>query len=99
MNGIPTGSGEYDGTKDRTLFITPYTIDPNNSNTLVAGTYRVWRTTDGAGKWNTISGDITNGGSDKISAVTIAKGNSNVIYIGCASGIIQVHYERWIFMD
>ncbi len=90
MNGIPTGSGEYDGTKDRTLFITPYTIDPNNPSTLVAGTYRVWRTTDGAGKWNTISGDITNGGSDKISAVTIAKGNSNVIYIGCASGIIQV---------
>ncbi len=94
MNGIPTGSEQYDGTTDRTLFITPYTIDPNNSNTLAAGTYRIWQTTDGAGKWNAISGDLTGDGSGssgaKISAIVIAKGNSNVMYAGCSNGIIQV---------
>ncbi len=94
MNGIPTGTGHYDGTKDRTLFITPYSIDPNNSSTLVAGTYRVWKTTDGANSWNTISGDLTGSGSGsngaKISTVIIAKGNSNVIYTGCSNGVIKV---------
>ena len=51
MNGIPTGSGTFDGTTDRTLFISPFSMDPNNSNTIVAGTYRVWRTTNTADNW------------------------------------------------
>ena len=94
MNGIPTGSGQFDGTKDRTLFITPYTIDPNNPTTLVAGTYRIWRTTNGADNWDSTNVDLTGDGSGssgaKISAITIAKGNSNVIYVGCSNGVIQV---------
>ena len=45
MSGIPTGSNYWDGTTDRTQFISPFSMDPNNSNTIVAGTYRVWRTT------------------------------------------------------
>ncbi len=94
MNGIPKGPEQFDGTTDRTLFISPFSIDPNNSNTLVAGTYRVWRTTDGAENWNSISVDLTGDGAGSqgasISTVIIAKGNSDVIYAGCSNGQVQV---------
>ncbi|MCL6495842.1 MAG: hypothetical protein K6T54_13855, partial [Ignavibacterium sp.] len=94
MTGIPTGPNFYDGTTDRTLFITPFSMDPNNSNIIVAGTYRVWRTTNGAGNWTAISGDLTGDGTGQngasISTVIVAKGNSNVIYVGCSNGRVQV---------
>jgi photosystem II stability/assembly factor-like uncharacterized protein len=95
MNGIPTtGPNFYDGTTDRTLFISPFSMDPNNSNSIVAGTYRVWRTTNGASNWNAISGDLTGDGTGssgaRISTVIIAKGNSDVIYAGCTNGRVQV---------
>jgi hypothetical protein len=94
MNGIPTGPGQFDGTTDRTLFISPFSMDPNNSNILVAGTYRVWRTTNSASNWSAISGDLTGDGTgssgSEISTVIVAKGNSNVIYAGCSNGRIQV---------
>ncbi len=94
MNGIPVGPGQWDGTTDRTLFISPFSMDPNNSNTLVAGTYRVWRTTNNAANWSAISGDLTGDGTgssgNKISTVIVAKGNSNVIYVGCSNGRVQV---------
>lgn len=94
MNGIPTGPGYWDGTTDRVLFIAPFSMDPNNSNTLVAGTYRVFRTTNGAATWTPISGDLTGDGTGStgatISTVIVAKGNSNVIYVGCTNGRVQV---------
>lgn len=94
MNGIPTGPNFYDGTTDRTQFISPFSMDPNNSASLVAGTYRIWRTTDGAANWTSISGDLTGDGSGSsgatISTVIVAKGNSNVIYAGCSNGRVQV---------
>lgn len=94
MNGIPVGPGFWDGTTDRTLFISPFSMDPNNSNTIVAGTYRVWRTTNSANNWTAISGDLTGSGTGSsgatISTVIVAKGNSNVIYAGCSNGRVQV---------
>jgi len=94
MSGIPVGPDFWDGTTDRTLFISPFSMDPNNSNIIVAGTYRVWRTINSAGNWTAISGDLTGDGTgssgSKISTVIVAKGNSNVIYAGCSNGRIQV---------
>jgi len=94
MNGIPTKGGYWDGTKDRTLFISPFIMDPNDPDILVAGTYRVFKTTNGGTNWKTISGDLTGDGTGssgaKISTLAIAKGNSNVIYAGCSNGVISV---------
>lgn len=94
MNGIPAGPNQYDGTTDRVQFIAPFSMDPNNSNTIVAGTYRVFRTTDGAANWSAISGDLTGDGAGQtgatITTVIVAKGNSNVIYVGCSNGKVQV---------
>lgn len=94
MDGIPHGPNPFDGTTDRTEFISPFSMDPNNANTLVVGTYRVFRTTNGASNWTAISGDLTGDGTGstgaKISTVIVANGNSNVIYAGCTNGKVQV---------
>lgn len=91
MSGIPTsGPGQFDGTSDRCLFIAPFAMDPSNSLNIVAGTYRVYRTTNGATLWSSISGDLTGDGTGgaggKISTVAIAKTSSNTIYIGTSGG-------------
>ncbi|MGE5431120.1 MAG: T9SS type A sorting domain-containing protein [Syntrophomonadaceae bacterium] len=94
ISGIPTGgASQWSGTSDRVEFIAPFTIDPNNPSVLVAGTYRVYRTTNGAASWSTISGDLTGDGTgssgSKITTLAIAKGNSDVIYAGCSNGVIR----------
>lgn len=94
MNGIPVGPDPGDGTTDRVLFIAPYDMSPNDPNTLVAGTYKVYRTTDGGENWSAISDDLTGDGAGqngaKISWVTIAHGNNNVLYAGCSNGRVLV---------
>ncbi|MHB1686873.1 MAG: FlgD immunoglobulin-like domain containing protein [Ignavibacteriaceae bacterium] len=93
QNGLPVNSTTHE-TTDRTLFITPVSMDPNNPQTLVAGTYRVWLATGGASQWTAISGDLTNDGTgsqgNDISAVTVANGNSNIIYAGCTNGKVWI---------
>lgn len=86
MSGIPTTAGPYDGTTDRVLFIAPFVMDPTNPQILVAGTYRLFRTTNSAASWTSISGDLTGDGTgatgSKISAIAIAKKSSAFIYVG-----------------
>lgn len=92
MNGIPTsGSNQFDGTSDRCLFIAPMVMDPSSSGTLVAGTYRVYRTTNGGTLWNAVSSDLTGdaGGANGlgqsgscISALAVAPTSSATIYAG-----------------
>ena len=90
MNGIPTtGSNLSDGTSDRCEFIAPLVMDPTNSLTLVAGTYRIFRTTNGGANWSAISVDLTGDGSGSVgssgsvvTALAVAKSASSTIYIG-----------------
>ena len=88
-DGIPTNSSGY--TSDRCSFIAPYTLDPSNSQILVAGTYRAYRTTSGGNQWNSISPDLTGDGDGSnqngqagstITAIAIAKSSSATIYVG-----------------
>jgi len=62
----------------------PLETDPNINDRLYAGTYRVWRSTDGGQNWSTISGDLTNGGY--LLSLEVAPGNSNIIYTGSNDG-------------
>ncbi len=92
MSGIPTsGPNLGDGTSDRCLFIAPLVMDPSNSQTLLAGTFKVYRTTTGGSSWSGISADLTGDGdgtgqvgshSSVISALAIAKSASATIYAG-----------------
>lgn len=92
MSGIPTSGGaQSDGTSDRCAFIAPFVMDPSNPQILVAGTYRVYRTTNGGTTWGAISADLTGeaGGAlgvgsfgSVISALAIAKSDGATIYAG-----------------
>ncbi|MBI4811411.1 MAG: hypothetical protein HY800_08255, partial [Ignavibacteriales bacterium] len=86
MNGIPTGSGQFDGSTDRCGFIAPFVMDPSNPSNLVAGTYRVFRTTNSGTLWSAISSDLTGDGTGSsgatISAIAVSKSSSTTIYVG-----------------
>ncbi|MEK7328094.1 MAG: hypothetical protein AAB217_22860 [Chloroflexota bacterium] len=71
-------------------FIAPFVLDPNNANRLLAGGASLWRTnnvkaantfTTGP-SWAAIKSSI---GSD-ISAIAVAPGNSNLIWVGHNNG-------------
>src|SRR5205085_2763519 len=74
---------------DRVQFIAPLAIDPGSPDTLYYGTYRVWRSTDGGGRWNPISPDLTGGNAATLKAVAISSKDPNIIYTGSNDGIIQ----------
>jgi len=90
--GIVNGLGEA-GNRDKTLFIAPFVMDPNNPVNLIAGGASLWRTTNSTSiwtcQWSKFRDDIgtfVNGqGNDeyyKCSALDIAKGNSNIVWAG-----------------
>jgi len=69
-----------------TNWSTPVIMDPNDNNVLYYGTDRVYRTTNAAGNWSAISGDLTDGipGTrlGTVTTIAVAPSNSNVIYAG-----------------
>jgi uncharacterized protein (TIGR03437 family) len=80
---------------DRVPFIASFVMDPSNPLRLYFGTYRLYRTTDGAGLWTPISGDLTDApmpsstsGTYTISTIAVAPTDPNVIYTGARSGAV-----------
>jgi photosystem II stability/assembly factor-like uncharacterized protein/fibronectin type 3 domain-containing protein len=60
-------------------WVTPYQIDPNNSDQLFAGYLRVWKSTNGGGSWTAIS-SFTN--ESVLTFLHVAPENSDYIYTG-----------------
>jgi uncharacterized repeat protein (TIGR01451 family) len=73
---------------DRSSFIPPLAINHSNPLSLYYGTYRVYQTSDGAGSWTPISGDLTGGGD--LSAIAVAPSNGNTVYVGSNDGRFHV---------
>jgi photosystem II stability/assembly factor-like uncharacterized protein len=79
-----------DAMNQQALFIAPFVLDPNNSNCILGGGLSLWRTnnakapnTNSTGPvWSTIKTSIGN----RISALAVAKGNSNLIWVGYDKG-------------
>ena len=82
-------------------FINPFTLDPNNSNRMLVGALRLWRSNNvkaATPTWFVIKPSIAPQGKDTahfapnnpydISAVSVAKGNSDVIWVGHNNGNI-----------
>ncbi|UCD05630.1 MAG: T9SS type A sorting domain-containing protein, partial [candidate division WOR-3 bacterium] len=73
---------------DRTNWSTPVIMDPNDHLTLYYGAHRLYKTTDGAGFWNAISSDLTNGPGTgnltygTITTIAVSRTDGNVIYVG-----------------
>lgn len=72
------------------LFIAPFVLDPNNSDRILAGGASLWRTNDAKTPNTNAAGPtwayIGSPSSSFISAITIAKGNSDLIWIGYLNG-------------
>jgi len=62
------------------LFIAPFSMNPENSDVLIAGSDNVWVTTNAAANWSASSATLSTG--ENVSAVTIV--NSNSPYLGFA---------------
>jgi photosystem II stability/assembly factor-like uncharacterized protein len=66
-------------------FIAPFIVDPNNSMRLLAGGASLWRSNDAKAPtptWSAIKAPTNN----FISAIAVAQGNSDVIWVGHNSG-------------
>jgi len=61
-------------------WVTPYVIDPNESNTVVAGYEDVFRSDNKGDDWEMISNGLTGNEDNKLAAIAVAPGNSNYIY-------------------
>lgn len=78
-------SGLSDAGTNRALFIAPFSMDPNDPLRLIAGGKSIWRTTNSAGNWSRIRDSIS-ANYPKCSAIDIATGNSDVIWVGYEDG-------------
>jgi hypothetical protein len=74
-------------------FIAPFIIDPNESNRLLAGARSLWVTNsarksnkEGGPSWAAIKTPAGTTRSNNISAIAVAKGNSNIIWVGHNNG-------------
>src|SRR3972149_5444317 len=71
-------------------FIAPFVLDPNNANRILGGGHSLWRTNNAKAanttttgpSWSAIKGSI----SSPISAIAIAPGNSDLIWVGHNNG-------------
>ncbi|MEP6922084.1 MAG: Ig-like domain-containing protein [bacterium] len=87
---IYQGISDAGGTTGSTNFIAPFVIDPNDPNTLLAGGSRLWRSTNAKTtvpsqiNWTIIKNTV----GPNISAIAVAKGNSNIIWVGHNNGSI-----------
>jgi photosystem II stability/assembly factor-like uncharacterized protein len=70
--------GFASGTRQVGDWVTPYVLDPNNSQIIVAGYKDVWRSTDRGTTWSQISTNLT--GGNNINQVAVTPGNSSIIY-------------------
>ncbi len=71
-------NGLIDAKSGASLFIAPFDMNPENSSVLIAGSDKVWMTTNSAGNWTQSSNSL----SGLISAVTVV--NSSSPYLGFA---------------
>ena len=79
---IYTGIGDAGSNAN---FIAPFILDPNNSNTLLAGGASLWRSTNvkaGTPSWTAIKSSV----GSNISAIAVAKSDSNTIWVGHNNG-------------
>ncbi len=79
-------NGLGDANSGRALFIAPFIMDPNNSNTLIAGGTTIWKTTNQGDNWSAISPVFGN----SCSALDVAFGNPSMIWAGFADGTVAL---------
>ena len=89
--GVPAGYDDEDPDAPVAAnFIAPFILDPNNPNTMLAGGSNLWRSVNVKTAsptnvaWAKIKGGA--GTNNFISAIAVAKGNSDIIWVGHNNG-------------
>ncbi|HEY6907707.1 MAG TPA: hypothetical protein VI230_09570, partial [Ignavibacteriaceae bacterium] len=81
---------------DRSNWCSPLVMDPNNPAVLYFGTNHVYKTTNHAANWTSISPDLSNGVPSgnlvygTVTTIAVSKSDPNVIYAGTDDGNIWV---------
>jgi PKD repeat protein len=86
VTGATNGIGDA-GSGSTANFIAPFILDPNNPNTMLAGGVSLWRSLSVKATtptWSAIKPSV----SSPISAIAVAPGNSDVIYVGHNNGVV-----------
>lgn len=88
---ISFGLGDAGRTPAQANFIAPFILDPNNPNTMLAGGWSLWRSTDvksfiPAPLWAAIKPPVP--GNSPISAIAVSPITSNLILVGHNDGSI-----------
>jgi photosystem II stability/assembly factor-like uncharacterized protein len=80
---------------DRTNWHTPVVMDPTDPQRLYYGSQRVYRSTDGAGFWQPISGDLTDGDQGAnfgtITTIAVAPSAPSRLYAGTDDGNVWAY--------
>ncbi|MBX7214451.1 MAG: hypothetical protein K1X39_10615 [Thermoflexales bacterium] len=93
-NAPGIGSITDSRTPTNALFIAPFILDPNQSNTMLAGGASLWRANDvrtavNLPNWAAIKAPFLTGVvTNLISAIAVGPGASNVIWVGHANGAL-----------
>lgn len=74
---------------DRASFIPPFVMHPTEPELLYFGTFRVYRSVDGAESWSAISPDLSRSGGS-ISAIGPAPSDPQTIYAGTNDGSLRI---------
>ena len=105
-DGGSTFSSATSGLTGRLGWKTPLVIDPASTgtgltSTIYLGSSMLFRSTNSAGSWTQISGDLTNGNQGvngvvfgTITTIAVAPSNPNVIYIGTDDSNVWVTRDR-----
>lgn len=88
-NGGQNFSFSGNGIFGRNCFLPPYVIDPTDSNRILYGTERVFRSLNGGGSWTPLSPDLSDG-AGAIRALAIAPSDPSVVYAATNDGNVQV---------
>jgi hypothetical protein len=70
-------------------FIAPFVLDPNDPDRIFAGGSALWRTEDASTGAPPTWERIRPPGTDGISAIAVAPGDSNVVWVGQNDGIVS----------
>ena len=84
-NGGASFSNATNGISDSGLFITPFIMDPSNSQRLWTGGRFVWRTVNGASNWTQASTQL----GSTVSALAVSPTNPNRVLVGLTNGRIH----------
>lgn len=76
-NGGASFNGITGSIGDQGAWVSPYTLDPVNSNTIYLGYDQIWKSTNGGNTWNSIPG--FNAGTN-LKSLVVAPSNNSYIY-------------------